>query len=260
MLAVISPAKTLDFQTPVPVAEQTDILFPEAAATLVEKLRTYSPEELQGLMALSPKLAQLNAERFSEWQLPFADDQARAAIFAFKGDVYTGLDAYSLEPLQLEYLNQHLFILSGLYGLLRPTDGILPYRLEMGRKVPTEKGNTLYDFWHEKLAQTVLSSFPNPEDQVLINLASQEYFQSIAPHLQGTRVITPVFQDEKNGVYKIISFFAKKARGLMVRYMAEQQLTDPEQLKSFDVQGYRFNEELSTADEWVFRRPETAQS
>jgi cytoplasmic iron level regulating protein YaaA (DUF328/UPF0246 family) len=257
MLAVISPAKTLDFQTPVPTAEQTDLLFPEAAATLVDQLRTYSPEELQGLMALSPKLAQLNAERFSTWQLPFALEQSRAAIFAFKGDVYTGLDAYTLAPEQLAYLNQHLYILSGLYGLLRPTDGILPYRLEMGRKVSTKQGSTLYEYWGERLAQTVLASLHQSHHKVLINLASQEYFQSIAPHLEGVRVITPIFQDEKNGTYKVISFYAKKARGLMVRYMADHQLSDPDALKLFNEQGYRFNEELSTENEWVFRRPET---
>lgn len=260
MLAVISPAKTLDFKTPVPVAEQTSILFPEDSATLVDELRTYTPEALQGLMDLSPKLAQLNAERFSEWQLPFSDAQARAAIYAFKGDVYTGLDAYSLDAQGLSYLNDHLLILSGLYGLLRPTDAILPYRLEMGRKVPTVRGASLYEFWGSRLADQLRDSYPAGVEPVLINLASQEYFQSIAPYLSGIRVITPVFQDEKKGVYKIISFYAKKARGLMVRFMADRQLEEPEALKTFDVQGYRYSAEHSTSDEWVFRRPESAQS
>lgn len=254
MLAVISPAKTLDFQTPVPVAERTDILFPEASASLVEQLRTYTPDELQGLMDLSPKLAQLNAERFSQWQLPFPPDQARAAIFAFKGDVYAGLDAYSLNAQQVAYLGRHLYILSGLYGLLRPTDSILPYRLEMGRKVPTKQGSSLYEFWGERLADTLKDGLQNTPNPVLINLASQEYFQSIAPHLKGLRVISPVFQDEKNGAYKIISFYAKKARGLMVRYMADHQITDPQDLKHFNLEGYEFDSAVSQEDEWVFRR------
>lgn len=259
MIAVISPAKTLDFKSPVPIAEQTEIMFPDASAALVETLRTYSSAELQALMDLSPKLAELNVERFSQWQLPFAPDQSRAAIFAFKGDVYTGLDAYSLNANELAYLNQHVFILSGLYGLLRPTDGILPYRLEMGRKVPTQQGRTLYDFWGSRLAERILAETEQDHHPVVINLASQEYFQSVAPHLGQLRVITPVFQDEKNGVYKIISFYAKKARGLMVRYMAQHQVLTPDSLKDFDLQGYRYCEECSSVDEWVFRRPESAQ-
>jgi cytoplasmic iron level regulating protein YaaA (DUF328/UPF0246 family) len=260
MFAVISPAKTLDFQTPVPVSQSTELLFPEASAALVDQLRTYSVEELQGLMDLSPKLAQLNAERFSEWQLPFAPEQSRAAIFAFKGDVYSGLDAYSLNADQFNYLRQHLAILSGLYGLLRPTDAILPYRLEMGRKIPTDQGQSLYEFWGARLAETLKALMHEQAQPVLINLASQEYFQSIAPHLDNIRVITPVFQDEKNGSYKIISFYAKKARGLMVRYMADHLLTDVEALKAFNYGGYRFTEALSEGDEWVFRRPQAAQS
>lgn len=254
MLAVISPAKTLDYETPVPVVERSDILFPEASATLVAQLQTYAPSELQDLMDLSPKLAQINAERFSQWQLPFTSDQSRAAIFAFKGDVYAGIDAYTLNSQQVAYLNQHLYILSGLYGLLRPTDSILPYRLEMGRKVPTGQGSTLYEFWGERLAKTLVEALKQSTSPILINLASQEYYQSIAPYLKGVRVVTPVFQDEKNGAYKIISFYAKKARGLMVRYMANNQIVDPQALKKFNLENYQFCAALSNEDEWVFRR------
>lgn len=258
MLAVISPAKTLDYETPTPASRVTPLLFPESAATLVDTMRHYSPADLQALMGISERLAQQNAERFSAWQWPFAEGTARAAAFAFKGDVYAGLDAYSMDTEQLQYIEKHLRILSGLYGLLRPTDGILPYRLEMGKKVATQSADDLYGFWGDQIARQVQNDLVASGEPTLINLASNEYFKSIAPHLKGTRVITPVFKDWKNGKYKIISFYAKKARGLMVRFMADNAISDPEQIKAFHKEGYGYDPGSSSNDVWVFLRRQDA--
>lgn len=254
MLAVVSPAKTLDYQTELPTDQSSDLLFPEQAAELVDVMRQYTPAELQGLMGISDKLAGLNVARFSQWQWPPAREQAaRQALFAFRGDVYAGLQAYSLDSGQIRYLQGHLRILSGLYGLLRPLDRMLPYRLEMGTRVPVGKAANLYEFWSGKLA-AALAAEPAGQDRVLINLASQEYFRAVEPHLQDFRVITPVFRDLKNGRYKVISFYAKKARGMMVRYMAETGAQSPETLKEFRGGGYAYSPERSTDNEWVFLR------
>lgn len=258
MLAVISPAKTLDFTTPTPSHATTDLLFPEPAAELVDAMRHYTPADLQGLMGISEKLAAENAERFSQWQWPFPQGAARAALFAFKGDVYAGLDAYNLDQGSIEYLQDHLRILSGLYGILRPTDGIMPYRLEMGKKVATRNAGDLYDFWGGRLADHVRSVLASDGSPVVINLASTEYFRSLEPHLRDVPVITPVFKDWKNDRYKIISFYAKKARGMMVRFMAENRVDHPDNLKKFDLGGYTYDEESSTEDQWVFLRRQEA--
>lgn len=258
MLAVISPAKTLDYQSPTPPHDTTDLLFPEAAAELVDTLRPYSPADLQGLMGISEKLATENADRFSQWQWPFPEGSARAALFAFKGDVYTGLEAYELNRDDIDYLREHLRILSGLYGVLRPTDAIMPYRLEMGKRVATRQAEDLYEFWGDRLAGHLREALANHDHPVLVNLASNEYFRSVAPHLDGIPVITPVFKDWKNDRYKIISFFAKKARGMMVRFMAANRVDHPDDLKKFDLDGYTYDPESSTEDQWVFlRRQET---
>ncbi|TGG95718.1 peroxide stress protein YaaA [Natronospirillum operosum] len=255
MLAVISPAKTLDYKTPTPPHEPTDPLFPQASAELVDVMRQYSPADLKSLMGISDKLAEQNAERFSAWQWPFPTGEARAAMFAFKGDVYAGLNAYELDQKAISYLQQHLRILSGLYGILRPQDQILPYRLEMGKKVPTEQGSDLYQFWGRRLAEHVRATLAEHKEPVLINLASNEYFRSIEPHLDGIQVITPVFKDWKNGKYKVISFYAKKARGLMVQYMARHRISDPEDLKNFNLEDYTYSPESSQeGGQWVFLR------
>ncbi|MFC3853098.1 peroxide stress protein YaaA [Salinispirillum marinum] len=254
MLAVISPAKTLDFDSPTPAHKTTTLRFSDEAATLVDIMRTYTQQDLQELMAISEKIAAENVTRFSQWTWPMPKKRSRAAVFAFKGDVYSGLDAYQLTAEQLAYVNRHVRILSGLYGLLRPTDKILPYRLEMGKKVRTAEGNDLYSFWRNKIATVLRNDLKATKEHTLVNLASTEYFRSVAPFVKDCTVITPVFKDWKNGQYKVISFFAKKARGAMVRYMAEQQLTRPDSLKAFSVDGYAFNEAESSATEWVFLR------
>lgn len=258
MLAVISPAKTLDYQSETPEHEASRLLFPDQAAQLVDIMRHYSPDDLQALMGISERLAHENAERFSRWLWPFDEAQSRAAVFAFKGDVYAGLDAYNLDQAQLDYLQSRLRILSGLYGLLRPLDAIMPYRLEMGKKVGNPKGDDLYAFWGDQLATAAMKSLEDTGDDTLINLASNEYFKSLKPYIKDLNVITPVFKDWKNGQYKMISFYAKKARGLMVRYMAQHRLSSPEDLKAFDLDGYHYNEESSTLSEWVFLRRQDA--
>lgn len=258
MLAVISPAKTLDYQSETPSHKESPLMFPDQAAQLVDIMRHYSPDDLQALMGISERLAQENANRFSRWQWPFDDAQSRAAVFAFKGDVYAGLDAYNMDQAQLDYLQSHLRILSGLYGLLRPLDAIMPYRLEMGKKVPNPEGDDLYAFWSDELANTIKASLNDGGDNTLINLASNEYFKSLKPYIKDLNVITPVFKDWKNGQYKMISFYAKKARGLMVRYMAKHRVTSPEELKAFDLEGYHYDEESSTLHEWVFLRHQDA--
>ncbi len=258
MLAVISPAKTLDYQSERPSHTASSLMFPDQAAQLVDIMRHYSPDDLQALMGISERLAEENADRFSRWQWPFDKTQSRAAVFAFKGDVYTGLDAYHMDQTQLDYLQAHLRILSGLYGLLRPLDAIMPYRLEMGKKVRNPQGDDLYAFWADELAKTIKESLEGDGDNTVINLASNEYFKSLKPYIKDLNVITPVFKDWKNGQYKMISFYAKKARGLMVRYMAQHQLSSPEDLKAFDLDGYHYDDESSTLDQWVFLRRQDA--
>ena len=261
MLILLSPAKTLDFETP-PTTQLSSLpRFLEHSAQLVDVLKPYSPEEVGALMKISPALAQLNAERFYTWQLPFPAEQAKAAVLAFKGDVYVGLQADTLSEQQLEFAQQYVRILSGLYGVLKPLDVILPYRLEMGTKLVNPKGKDLYQFWGETLTQSLNQELNDQASDIVINLASNEYFKAIQPKKLQANLITPVFKDEKNGQYKIISFYAKKARGLMARWLIEQGLNikhmaDVEQLKRFDVAGYRFSAEESNSNEFVFKRSE----
>lgn len=260
MLMVISPAKTLDFETPAKTKVHTQGAFLEEAAELVAVLQAFSPQKLAKLMKLSDKLAGLNTARYKEWQLPFDQENAKQALLAFKGDVYTGIDAESFGRSEFSYLQKHLGILSGLYGLLRPLDLIQPYRLEMGTALKNPQGKNLYEFWGDKITQELarrikaLKSAP-----VLVNLASNEYFKSVQAKQLDARLVTPVFKDEKNGKYKVISFYAKKARGLMVAYAAKNALTDVEQLKDFDYEGYQFNPAESDEDNWVFLRAENWQ-
>lgn len=251
MLLVISPAKTLDFDTAPVTKTHTQPRFLEQSQQLIDDLRKLSVQDVASLMKLSDKLAGLNVARFQTWQPPFDLENAKQAVLAFKGDVYTGLDADSLTEDDLAFAQQHLRILSGLYGVLKPLDLMQAYRLEMGTKFANAKGKDLYQFWGDSLRESLESELT---DGVLINLASNEYFKAAQAKKLNARIITPVFKDLKNGQYKIISFYAKKARGLMSRYIIQQRIEDPEQIKLFDTDGYRFSDEMSSGDDWVFIR------
>ncbi|MDM7859494.1 peroxide stress protein YaaA [Alteromonas sp. ASW11-36] len=252
MLVVLSPAKNLDVE---PVSLSLPATQPELMSEtreLVDTCKQLSPANLASLMRISDKLALLNAERFNSFEFPFTVENAKPAVLTFNGDVYTGLDAGSLSEDDLAFAQQHVRILSGLYGVLRPLDLMQAYRLEMGTKLDNPKGKNLYEFWGDKVTEQL-----NAEQQpVLINLASNEYFKVVSKKTLNARVITPVFKDTKNGKLKVISFFAKKARGLMARYIIENRVTDAEQLKQFNAAGYTFDATLSSDKELVFTRPE----
>jgi len=254
MLVVVSPAKNLDFESDIPVSQFTQPAMLEDTERLMEVCRTLSPADLSSLMKISDKLATLNANRFAEFSTPFTPDNARQAMYAFNGDVYTGLDAYSLDSETVEYAQKHLRILSGLYGLLRPLDLMQAYRLEMGTKLTNPEGKDLYSFWNDRITYVLNKALEAQGDNVLINLASNEYFKAVQKKSLDGMIITPTFKDCKNGQYKIISFFAKKARGLMARYILENRVEDVEGLKNFDVDGYQFSEEQSSSTELVFLR------
>ena len=254
MLMLLSPAKTLDYETP---ATTNSFSIPDylgKSSELVKVLKQKSFLDLMELMQVSQKIAELNVERFNQWKLPFSTENAKQAVLAFKGDVYSGLDASALSENRLAYTQSHLRILSGLYGLLRPLDLMQPYRLEMGLKLTTKKGENLYQFWGEKITDALNVLLAKQDEPVLINLASNEYFKSVQKKNLDGRLITPEFKDWKNGKYKMISFFAKKARGLMVRYAIDHNIQKAEVLQNFDYDGYHFNLELSRADKWVFSR------
>jgi hypothetical protein len=254
MLMLISPAKTLDFASPLPRVTAGEPAFLEAAAELVGVLRERSPEDLAELMHISPTLGELNARRFHEWHRPFTTANARPALFAFKGDVYQGLDAGSLRTPDIRWAERHLRILSGLYGLLRPLDLIQPYRLEMGTRLAHGALRDLYAFWGTRLTDAVNAELAGQRRPVLVNLASQEYFRAIDPGRISARIITPTFKELRNGRHQFISMFGKRARGLMARYAIDHRITSPAALQRFDVDGYRFSEALSDGDEWVFVR------
>ncbi|MFV0275723.1 MAG: peroxide stress protein YaaA [Parahaliea sp.] len=254
MLTVISPAKTLDFDTPPHTRKATQPEFLGRAAELVGDARALSPTAIRELMGVSQNIAELNHARFMNWSTPFSLDNAKQALLAFRGDVYTGLDADSLDAAQLGFAQKHLRILSGLYGLLRPLDLIQPYRLEMGLKFANRGGANLYQFWDTQITKSLNAALKKSGSAVLVNLASNEYFRAIKPGQLDAEVITPVFKDLKNNKYKVISFFAKKARGQMARYIIESELDDVAQLKKFRVDGYRYNAGESSARELVFTR------
>lgn len=252
MLIVLSPAKSLDLESPSTTRKSTTPDFIPRAAELIEVLRTHSPGQIAELMDLSDTLSMLNVSRYAHWSEDHGE--ARQAIMSFDGDVYTGLDARSLSAKEIDYAQKHLRILSGLYGLLRPLDRMHPYRLEMGTRLKNPRGNNLYAFWGDSVTEALKAQIAATKAQALVNLASEEYFKSVKPKLLGVPVITPVFEDWKNGKYKIISFFAKRARGMMARYAAQHGVKDPEQLKGFDVDGYAFEAAASGEHTWVFRR------
>jgi len=254
MLIVISPSKTLDFESPLTIPSGTDpemIVQSKKLATLLRKMK---PRELAGLMDISPKLAELNALRYSEWLYPYPAGKARPAMAAFKGDVYEGLKAWELSSQQIDFANQHLRILSGLYGLLKPTDLMLAYRLEMGTSLQGKDFKNLYQFWGDKITRSVKKAVKDSGGNILINLASEEYAKAVDFKATKARVITPVFKEFRNGSYKFISYNGKRARGLMTRFIIDKEITDPEQLKLFNYEGYEYMEPLSKGDQWAFVR------
>lgn len=252
MKIVISPAKSLDLETKIPTGRISQPIFLKESERLNAVLKKNSPKKIGELMSISKNLSELNWQRNQDWKLPFTVENARQAVYAFKGDVYLGLDAYSIPEEKLEALNEKLRILSGLYGLLKPFDLIQPYRLEMGTKLKVGRKDNLYKFWDNKITETLNSEIG--ENEFLVNLASNEYFKVIDKKIIGAPIITPQFKDYKNGKLKMISFFAKKARGMMVRYIIDHDINDMEGLKGFDYDGYSFNEELSSESEFVFVR------
>ena len=256
MLTIISPAKKLDYSHPSEAQTFTQPLLLEHSEQLLTDLRLLSPEDICSLMGLSDKLGALNYERFQEWQTPFSPDNAKQAILAFKGDVYQGLDADNMSADELSWAQDNLRILSGLYGLLRPLDLMQPYRLEMGTKFANQRGANLYQFWGDIITDQLNKLFPASAKSVLVNLASNEYFKSVQPKNINAEIITPVFMDQKGDKYKIISFFAKRARGLMSAFIIKNKITDAEQLKMFNVDGYSFNSAMSEGNKWVFCRAE----
>jgi uncharacterized protein len=254
MLIVLSPAKTLDFETPPATDAHTVPDFIAHSAELVGILKRHSPAQIGKLMSISDTLAALNAERFASWTTRFSFDNAKQAILAFNGDVYEGLDAPSLKPKQLDYAQSHVRILSGLYGVLRPLDLMQPYRLEMGTKLSNPRGKDLYAFWGTTVTDALNEEIERRKAGALVNLASDEYFRAVKSKLLKAPVITPVFEDWKNGKYKVISFYAKRARGLMARHAAVKGIRQPEKLKAFDSEGYAFDAANSSETTWVFRR------
>ncbi|MBB6520296.1 peroxide stress protein YaaA [Pseudoteredinibacter isoporae] len=254
MLMVVSPAKNLDYETPAKTKQFTEADFLDQAEILMEDLRELAPHDLSELMGISDKLGTLNYDRNQSWGQPFTTDNAKQAVLAFNGDVYTGLDAPSFKADDFKFAQKHLRILSGLYGLLRPLDLMQPYRLEMGTKFANQRGKNLYEFWGEMITDALNTQLKKVKGDVVLNLASNEYFKSVKPKLLNATIMTPAFKDLKNGQYKMISFYAKKARGLMAAYVIKNRITDISDIKKFDSEGYGFNKELSTDKQWVFTR------
>lgn len=254
MLIVISPAKKLDYSSPVTAKNHSQPALLDHSAELLQGLKKLSPQDVCALMGLSDNLGALNYERFQAWDRPFTEDNAKPAILAFKGDVYKGLDAESMTEKQLEWAQDHLRILSGLYGLLRPMDLMQPYRLEMGTKFANQRGKDLYQFWGNIITDEINSLLSNAKSPVLLNLASNEYFKSVQQKNIAGRIVTPVFMDKKGDKYKIISFYAKKARGLMSAFIIKNKITAVDGIKKFNVDGYSFNSAMTDGDSWVFTR------
>jgi cytoplasmic iron level regulating protein YaaA (DUF328/UPF0246 family) len=254
MLTLLSPAKTLDFDRPVPDTPPRRPGFVAESSELIALLRDKSAAEISALMYLSPALTELNVARYAAWRPRFTPRNSRPAVLAFNGDVYEGLDAPSLSTDDLAWADEHIAILSGLYGVLRPLDAMQAYRLEMGTALPNTQGGTLYAYWGDRIAQHLNKRLRGAGPAVIVNLASQEYFRAADRPCLKARVLECVFEDWKNGQYKVISFFAKRARGLMARFVVEQRIEQPEELKAFSAAGYAFEAQASSTDRWVFRR------
>ena len=256
MILVISPAKTLDYDSELPVKKNSMPSFLEDSSLLIKDLRKKKPEDIKGLMKLSDKLADLNIQRYKEWNTPFNEENARPSMFAFKGDVYVGLDAYSFDDEDIDFAQDHLRILSGLYGVLKPLDLMQPYRLEMGTKLENKRGKNLYEFWGSKISESLNSELSSMKSNVLVNLASNEYYSAVKKDALKAEVITPQFLDCKNGNFKMISFYAKKARGMMCSWIIKNKIDNPDDLVKFDVAGYRLCQERSKPMNPVFIRDE----
>ncbi len=254
MLLVISPAKTLDFDTPPVIRKHTQPQLLDHSAELMATLRPLTPDRLSELMSISAALGELNWQRNQQWAPPFSPGNAKQALLAFRGDVYTGLDADSFDADDFAFAQQHLRILSGLYGLLRPLDLIQPYRLEMGTALANPRGANLYQFWGDTIT-TALNKDLKKAGGPLVNLASGEYFKAVHPKALAADVVTPIFKERKGGGdYRIVSFSAKKARGMMSAFIIRNRLADPDEMRRFDDAGYRFNGRLSRDNDWVFTR------
>ena len=252
MKILISPSKTLSFDSEVNCEFKSESRLIDETKILHKILLDYSSEDLKNLMSVSDKIAELNYNRFKNWEDPTSSENSRQAVYAFKGDVYSGLDADTIEEDKFDYLQNSLRILSGYYGLLRPFDQILPYRLEMGTKLENENGNNLYKFWGDKITNVLNEDLD--EDDIIVNLASDEYFKSINKDKIKSNIITPVFKEFKNGTYKVIAIYAKKARGLMSRFLIERKSTSIDDIKLFNVDGYSFDSSLSKDTQMVFTR------
>jgi cytoplasmic iron level regulating protein YaaA (DUF328/UPF0246 family) len=254
MIVILSPAKTLDFNREIKTSEYSEPIFKEKAHILIEELRKYSPNELASLMKLNEELSELNFFRYHDWNIEHSLSNSRQAIIAFKGAVFQGLMAEDFSKNQLDFAQKHLRILSGLYGVLKPLDLIEAYRLEMGTKLKNTKGKDLYVFWRDLITDYFNEELGNHKDNFIINLASNEYFSVIDAYKLGSKVIAPVFKEYKQGRYKNITIYAKRARGLMARYIIENEIEDPEDLKNFEEEGYEYNESLSKDNQPVFTR------
>lgn len=254
MLIVLSPAKTLDYDTPATTDVYTLPEFIDHSVELIATLKQLSPAQVGSLMQISDALAALNVGRYASWSTKFTTENAKQAILAFNGDVYEGLDAPSLTAKQLDYAQARIRILSGLYGMLRPLDLMQPYRLEMGTRLANPRGKDLYAFWGERVTKALNQVLSAQKSKALVNLASEEYFKVVKPKLLNVPVITPVFEDWKGGKYKVISFYAKRARGMMARYAVKNGIKQPEKLKEFDTEGYAFDQAASNENVWFFRR------
>lgn len=253
MTIIISPAKTQDFSAHNTTHIFSEPVFLNESLKLVKALKKQSPKEIASLMSVSDKIAELNYDRFKNFKTPFTPDNAKQALLAFKGDVYTDIDIDNYSQEDFEFAQQHLRIISGLYGLLKPLDLIQPYRLEMKIKLGNPRGKDLYEFWGDRITKELnkLMDKPNP---TLVNLASTEYFKAVNPKLLKGKIITPVFKDHKDGAYKIIAFYAKRARGMMTDFIIKNRIDNVEKIKTFQEAGYEYSEPLSTAQEWVFIR------
>ena len=254
MLAILSPAKTLDYETPLKTKLNSQPIYGRESNQLIKTLRTFEPFEVASLMKISDKLADLNHKRYVEWRNKPAESKTRPAALAFKGDVYQGLEAEGFNDNDLKFAQRHLRILSGLYGLLRPLDVIQPYRLEMGTKLKTSKGQNLYDYWGTKLTTGLNEALKESKEGTLVNLASNEYFGAVQPKLLEGSLLNIGFKEKRNGQLKFVSFSAKKARGLMAKFIIKERLKNPDDLKNFDLEDYKFNKKLSSELDWTFSR------
>ena len=254
MIILINSSKTLDFQQPPQISKCTEPEQLTDAEYLVRELRALSESEISGLMGVSRKLANLTVERYANWKTPFTLANAKQALLAFKGDVYSGIEVESYTMKDFSFAQKHLRILAGLYGILRPLDLIQPYRLEMATKLSTDRGRNLYEFWGTRIHASLKKFIQQEKSGVLINLCSAEYLKSVLPKRLNAVLITPIFKEHRNGGYRSVTIYAKKARGLMCNFIIKNHLTDVEALKDFDVQGYKFNQKMSSETDWLFTR------